>query len=748
MPDTPLPSRSWRPLALLLLVAGAAPDRSHAQQPPTAAPAAPLRIAGVVRSTGGAAVAGANVFVFGALDGAVSDSVGAFAFMTDAAAGALLVVRRIGYAELRHPVPGPDSALVLVLEPVRPTLTPITVMAGRHTADAERGATLTPLQVATTPGATADVNRAIQTLPGVQSVDEGTALFVRGGDFTETRTVLNGAAILTPPQLLTPTGTYSATVDPFQLEGIFFSSGGFGARYGNALSGIVDLTTQGRPATRNAQVGLGLAAASVSVGAPLGANGGAWMAANRFDVAPLLAVNGAPRDYRPPPRGHEVAGSATWRYRPLGELRAYAIDSRTRLGVQVDEPGFSGTYAADVGGALAVLSARDATGPLVTTASASAQRLTRMEDFGGFRLALAQRVAHASLGAALEAHPRVLLRGGAELERTWSGLAGSIPAPGASAAPEARRRVLDGDQRGRRDALFAEADWRVVEPVRVVLGARTDGSTLTGRRTVDPRLSAAWRARPTTTVTAAWGVYHQVPDALLFDSTLGVPGLPSMRARQSVLGLQLGEGARMLRVELFDKRYRDLALLATEPGRPRVGRGAGVGSARGLDLILKATGPWRLERRLTYSLVRAERTDAATGQLARAPMDVTHGLTSIVERAFTGGWRAGLAWRSATGRPFTPILGGVPGAAPDGWTPVWGAPMSERFPGYRRLDLSVSRARAFGPRTTGIFYASLNNLLDRRNVQAWRYSADYAERTPVRSIFARSVYVGATLQRR
>jgi hypothetical protein len=33
-------------------------------------------------------------------------------------------------------------------------------------------------------------------------------------------------------------------------------------------------------------------------------------------------------------------------------------------------------------------------------------------------------------------------------------------------------------------------------------------------------------------------------------------------------------------------------------------------------------------------------------------------------------------------------------------------------------------------------------------VQAWRYSADYAERTPVRSIFARSVYVGATLQRR
>ena len=702
----------------------------------------------MVRSTVGRPVANANVFVVGTLDGAVSDSGGAFAFTSDVPPGAALVVRRIGFAELRRSVSGSDTALVVVLEPVRPTLTPITVLAGRHTADAERGATLTPLQVATTPGATADVNRAIQTLPGVQAVDEGTALFVRGGDFTETRTVLNGAAVLTPPQLLTPTGTYAATVDPFQLEAIVFSSGGFGARYGNALSGIVDLTTQGRPATRSVQVGLGLAAVSGSVGTPLGAAGGAWIAVNRFDVAPLLAVNGAPRDYRPPPQGHEVAGSVTWRYRPLGEVRAYAIDSRTRLGVHVDEPGYSGTYAADIGGALAVLSWRDAAGPLVTTASASAQRLTRTEDFGAFRLALVQQVAHASLGAALEAHPRLFLRAGAELERTRSGLAGSLPAEGATAAPEARRQVLDGARRGWRGGLFAEGDWRVVEPLRVVLGARMDHATLTSRRTLDPRLSAAWRARPMATVTAAWGVYHQVPDALLFDSTLGVPGLPSMRARQSVLGLQLGEGTRMLRLELFDKRYRDLALLATEPGRPRVARGAGVGSARGLDLILKATGPWRLERRLTYSLVRAERTDAATGQLARAPMDVTHGVTSVVERAFTGGWRGGLAWRAATGRPFTPILGRVPSATSDAWTPVWGAPMSERFPDYRRLDLSVSRVRAFGSRTTGILYLSLNNLLDRRNVQAWRYSADYAERMPVRSIFARSVYVGATLQRR
>jgi hypothetical protein len=177
-------------------------------------------------------------------------------------------------------------------------------------------------------------------------------------------------------------------------------------------------------------------------------------------------------------------------------------------------------------------------------------------------------------------------------------------------------------------------------------------------------------------------------------------------------------------------------------------RAGGVGSARGLDLIAKRRAPGRVDVRTTYSLVRAERTDPVTGQLARAPMDVTHAVTSVAERTFAGGWRVGLAWRRATGRPFTPIVGGTLDAARAAWAPVWGAPTSERYPDFRRLDLSVSRVRRLGARTTGVFYASLNNVLDRRNVQAWRYSDDFAERAPVRSIFNRAVYVGASLERR
>ena len=133
-------------------------------------------------------------------------------------------------------------------------LVPITVQAGAYKAGNERGATLTALEVVSTPGATADVARAMQTLPGVQNVDEGTGLFVRGGDVSETKVLLNNVVMLSPYNYETPTGNYTVTVNPFLLDGIFFSSGGFGARYGNILSGVADLRTAGRP-TQSSETG-------------------------------------------------------------------------------------------------------------------------------------------------------------------------------------------------------------------------------------------------------------------------------------------------------------------------------------------------------------------------------------------------------------------------------------------------------------------------------------------------------------
>src|SRR5688572_8348285 len=179
---------------------------------------------GVVRSTLGP-ILGANVFVLETLDGTLTDSTGAFVIQASAPLPLTLHIKRIGFTPFERVLTDTASITVLLVR-AAPMLAPITVQAGAYTAGEERGATLTPLEVVTTPGTSADVNRAIQLLPGVQAVDDGTALFVRGGDFTETKAFLNEAPLLNPVQLLTPSGTFVGTVDPFQLDGIFFSSGG------------------------------------------------------------------------------------------------------------------------------------------------------------------------------------------------------------------------------------------------------------------------------------------------------------------------------------------------------------------------------------------------------------------------------------------------------------------------------------------------------------------------------------------
>ncbi|HEX7048626.1 MAG TPA: hypothetical protein VF188_00305 [Longimicrobiales bacterium] len=132
---------------------------------------------------------------------------------------------------------------------------------------------------------------------------------------------VNGAPLYDLYTYQAPAGTFVGTVNPFLLDDITFSSGAFGARYGNALSGPVDLETAGRPARPSATATAGLAAVSFLGALPLGSTLGVRAAANLFDTRLLFDVNDPPREYSPPPRGHDLSGSVIWSYRPAHRCR-------------------------------------------------------------------------------------------------------------------------------------------------------------------------------------------------------------------------------------------------------------------------------------------------------------------------------------------------------------------------------------------------------------------------------------------
>jgi hypothetical protein len=120
-------------------------------------------------------------------------------------------------------------------------------------------------------------------------------------------------------------------------------------------------------------------------------------------------------------------------------------------------------------------------------------------------------------------------------------------------------------------------------------------------------------------------------------------------------------------------------------------------------------------------------------------------MTAVAERTMFGGLRASVAYRFATGRPFTPVSGATYDSQQQVYVPSYGAAMSERLPDFRRLDFSTSYYRQLSPSLQSVVFVSLMNVLDRNNAQRYRYNTDYSQRFLVSSLFERSIYFGATI---
>ena len=62
-----------------------------------------------------------------------------------------------------------------------------------------------------------------------------------------------------------------------------------------------------------------------------------------------------------------------------------------------------------------------------------------------------------------------------------------------------------------------------------------------------------------------------------------------------------------------------------------------------------------LDGRIAYSLIRSERTDPDSGLLAPSPFHATHAFSAVINRTFGEWLETGIAYRTSTGAPFTPV---------------------------------------------------------------------------------------------
>ncbi len=122
--------RTCTTLPLILAVGALSPAFALAQQ----APSASHLLRGTVTAAG-AAVRGADVFLLESLDAATTDTAGHFSIRTTAAGSVTVVARHIGFAPANLVVPVDTAdAVTLALSPETAVLAPITVQAGAYKA--------------------------------------------------------------------------------------------------------------------------------------------------------------------------------------------------------------------------------------------------------------------------------------------------------------------------------------------------------------------------------------------------------------------------------------------------------------------------------------------------------------------------------------------------------------------------------------------------------------------------------------
>jgi hypothetical protein len=731
--------------ALSALTALAIPMAISAQITGGLATAPQRAIRGTVLSRG-APLAGANVFDVETLEGSITTDDGRFtiAVADPARTSVHLVARRVGYSALDTTIAlatgaSLDSLRVELRELV--VLMSITVQAGRYTATAERTATLTPLEVATTPGSNADITGAIKTLPGVQNVDEGTGLFVRGGDFTETRMFVDGAPLFTAYQFEAPTGSVAGTINPFLTNSITFSSGGFGAQWGNALSGVVDLRTQNRPARSYTNINASILGVSLGGGLALPHDIGLTATVGATDLRAMLDLNGNPRAFTPAPHGRTASALAGWDYSRVGGVKVFGLVQRNGFGVPVDDPALTSTFSSTRSSDMLVASWRDSIGAWRPFASASTSGLARDETKGAYDQQTTLRSAQVRVESPFVLTPRVTVTAGMEIERLAARYTGRFPAQSYNPVPGAPTVASTLDAAATRDAVFLSVDTRPSGSTELITGVRSSRSGFATGRTEDPRVSFAWMPRDLLTFTAAWGVYHQVADPAFLDRLQGSTRLPELRSAMAIGGVQLGEGMKLARVELWTKQNRDLVGL-TRSYRTVAGLD---GASHGADVFARVTTPGNVNLRVTYSGAVTRREDPNTRLDAPASFDVTHSLTFVAQRDWTSGWSAGVAHKIATGRPYTDVVSATLDAASHVYVPQYGAPYAERLPSFTRTDLSVSKSHPFGADRFGVAFIGINNLFNLNNTFGYTWSQDYSQRIPVRSAVSRTFFIGANL---
>ncbi len=557
-------------------------------------------ITGVVRDGKGETLPGANIYFQGTYEGTSSDVNGAYSIETKLKGTQILLVEFLGFESIGKELLLDDKNIQLdfTLKEAFNKLEAVTITAGTFEAgDKRKSVVLSPIDMVTTAGAIGDVYGALKMLPGVNANPESGKLFVKGGSSQESQTYINGTLVHVPYGSTVPNTSTRGRFNPFIFSGTIFSTGGYSAEYGQALSSVLLLETKDIPLEDEYNFSI------MSVGGDAAAtkrwkNGGITATAKYNNLKPYMRIvpqnfiwNHYPENY-----GGEIS---VQQHTGNGQVKLYANYSNSNLSLDQEDPGNPLqpiTY--DLTDENIFVNAYWKEGLSKKTYMKTGLSLTNnVNDINVNSDVVSKKLDGLHLKSVLlyEASPKVILKTGAEFGHQ-------------NYAFGFNSDEIDfySEYKNNQWAAFTEAELYTSNNFVSRIGARIEYSDFLKEFRFSPRFSTAYKLTQNDVLSFSWGWFYQNPydDYLIYTNNI-----QSERSDHYTLSFQHIKNSRVLKLDLYHKAYKNLVRFDTETFfMPDAYNNEGSGHARGLDFFWRDKESFKyLEYWVSYSYLDTKR---------------------------------------------------------------------------------------------------------------------------------------------
>lgn len=669
---------------------------------------------------------------------------------------------------------GKKTQLIAYLRPTETNLFE-TIVRKRRTLKEVSRITLSRDEVRKIPGTFGDPIRVLENLPGMAKLPLfGGALLIRGANPTDSGIYFDSVSI----PVLYHFGGLTSVVNPEFLETIDFFPGGFGAKYGRAIAGIVDVNSRDldfEDFQGSAEVDL--IDSGFFLGGPIKLPGDKDLqiafAARRSYIDALLpfvfdAIN-------PGSESTVTAVPVYWDYQTKAELRLGAhrlsifgfgssddlsiITNNANADVEADL-GTSTIYHRIIGkvksrlhqelsNSFQVYTGTNVQQFVVNASTGVNIDITGRRDTHGLRNALVYSPRkwfswENGIDAALQIYRY-------RFDVPVFSSVGGFPRVEPPFNQESNQ-ILENDGHGDALALYSEVTLGPIEDLTLIAGLRAERLAFMYKEErendkekfvewfcLNPRFTLRFSPFDSTSFKGAFGIYNDVPAPQQLLPAVGQPDLELLRAFQWIGGFD-HRFTDILNISLqwyFTKRdnlvQSSSKVTAEEDGTftPEFLSNEGYGQSYGMELLFRHELTKYFFGWIAYTLSRSE-SDLSEEEryTVENTFDQTHILTLVAQTKLPWELTFGGRFRLVSGSPERLPYGSVHDLDTTDFQPISSRYIRPRKPAFHQLDLRIDRKFTFqaGSLTA---YLDLLNVYNQQNVEFWQEDYRYRERAPV-----------------